>query len=61
MDDNTPRKIDLDRYYNSAEEACVALQISRPTLHRRISEGKLRTVKLRWMRLIEKPAQDAAD
>jgi excisionase family DNA binding protein len=61
MDDNTPRKIDLDRYYNSAEEACVALQISRPTLHRRISEGKLRTIKLRWMRLIEKPTQDAAD
>ena len=55
------RVIDLDRYYGSIEEACVALGISRPTLYRRISEGKLRTTKLRWMRLIERPAQDAAD
>jgi excisionase family DNA binding protein len=55
------RVIDLDRYYNSIEEACLALRISRPTLHRRISEGKLRTIKLRWMRLIEKRTQDAAD
>jgi excisionase family DNA binding protein len=46
--------IELDTYYESPEAACVALHISRATLHRRISSGELRTVKIGATRLIEK-------
>jgi excisionase family DNA binding protein len=56
MDQNTPRVINLDRYFETPESACVALRISRPTLYRRVKDGVLRTVKIGPTRLIEKPA-----
>jgi len=36
MDQKTSRVIDLDRYYASPEECCIAERISRPTMQRRI-------------------------
>jgi excisionase family DNA binding protein len=53
---STPHVIDLQRYYETPEAACVALRISRPTLHRRINDGTLHTLKVGATRLIEKPA-----
>jgi excisionase family DNA binding protein len=54
--DNTARVIDLSRYFETPESACIALRISRPTMHRRIKDGTLRTLKIGPTRLIEKPA-----
>ena len=56
MDQKTPRLIDLDRYYASPEECCIAERISRPTMQRRIRDGKLQTIKIGMTRLIEKRA-----
>jgi hypothetical protein len=56
MDQKTPRIIDLDRYYASPEECCLAEQISRPTMQRRIRDGKLQSIKIGMTRLIERPA-----
>ena len=56
MDQNTPRIIYLDRYYASPEECCIVEQISRPTMQRRIRDGKLQSIKIGMTRLVEKRA-----
>jgi excisionase family DNA binding protein len=56
MTNPTPRILDLDRYFETPESACVAMRISRPTLYKRVKAGVLRTVKIGPTRLIEKPA-----
>jgi excisionase family DNA binding protein len=61
MNQDTPRVIHLDRYFETPESACVALRISRPTLYKRIREGTVNTLKIGPTRLIEKSTQDAAD
>jgi excisionase family DNA binding protein len=53
--------LDLSRYFESPEAACVALGISRPTLQVKVREGTVRSIKIGRTRLIERPAQDAAD
>jgi excisionase family DNA binding protein len=53
---STPHVIDLQHYFETPEAACVALRISRPTLHRRINDGSVKSVKIGPTRLIEKPA-----
>ena len=55
MDQNNPRLIDLDRYYASPVECCLALGISQPTLTKLIREGRLQSIKIGRTRLIEKP------
>ena len=60
MDQKTSRVIDLDRYYASPEECCIAERISRPTMQRRVRNGKLQSIKIGMTRLIEKPAVTAA-
>jgi excisionase family DNA binding protein len=55
MAQENTRIIDLDHYYASPAECCVALNISQPTLTKRIREGKLRSVTIGRTRLIEKP------
>jgi len=56
VDQNSPRIVDLDLYYASPVECCVALGISQPTLTKLIRENKLRSIKIGRTRLIEKPA-----
>jgi excisionase family DNA binding protein len=52
-----PRTSDLNHYFESAAEACIALGVSHATLYRRIAKGELRTIRALGKQLIVKPQE----
>jgi hypothetical protein len=47
--------LDLSLYFDNVTEAAAAYGISAKTLHDRIRDGKVKSIKLGWARLVAKP------